>query len=155
MSSWRAVSTTPRLGLQTSVLMSSAVGSTHQHRGRSGALAGEALSTAHRAEAVLSTSAPDDIVTTNQRQAAIQEDKGVAYSKLSQDQQATLLALIEEYLSAQPQAQARQRLDKILQVGFDQIKFAWMGGLEKGEGHYYRVARQHISDRARQHAEQC
>src|ERR1700694_1134361 len=99
----------------------------------------KSLSTAHRVEAVLSTSAPDDIVTTNQRQAAIQEDKGVAYSNLSQDQQGTLLALIEEYLSAQPQAQARQRLDKIRQVGFDQIKFAWMGGLEKGEGHYYRV----------------
>jgi Protein of unknown function (DUF3500) len=99
----------------------------------------KSLSTAQRAEAVLSVSAPADIVTTNQRKAAIQDDKGVAYSKLSQDQQGTLLALIEEYLSAQPQAEARQRLDKIHQAGFDQIKFAWMGGLEKGEGHYYRV----------------
>ena len=99
----------------------------------------KSLSSAQRTEAVLSVSAPDDIVTTNQRRAAIKEDKGVAYSKLSQDQQGTLLALIEEYLSAQPQAEARQRLDKIRQAGFDGIKFAWMGGLEKGEGHYYRV----------------
>ena len=99
----------------------------------------KSLSTAQRAEAVLSVSAPDDIVTTNQRKAAIKEDKGIAYSQLSQDQQGTLLALIEEYLSAQPQAEARQRLEKIRQAGFDRIKFAWMGGLEKGEGHYYRV----------------
>jgi hypothetical protein len=99
----------------------------------------KSLSTAQRAEAVLSASAPDDIVTTNQRKAGIQEDKGVAYSKLSKDQQGTLLTLIEEYLGAQPRAQARQRLDKIRQAGFDQIKFAWMGGLERGEGHYYRV----------------
>ena len=99
----------------------------------------KSLSTDQRVEAVLSVSAPADIVPTNQRKAAIQEDKGVAYSKLSQDQQGTLLALIEEYLSAQPQAEARQRLDKIRQASFDRIKFAWMGGLEKGEGHYYRV----------------
>jgi hypothetical protein len=99
----------------------------------------KSLSTAQRAEAILSASAPGDILTSNQRKAAIQEDKGVAYSKLSKDQQGTLLALIEEYLAAQPPAQARQRLDKIHQAGFDQIKFAWMGGLKKGEGHYYRV----------------
>ena len=99
----------------------------------------KSLSAAQRAEAVLSTSAPDDIVTTNQRKAAIKEDQGLAYSQLSQDQQGTLLALIEEYLNAQPQAEARRRLDKIRQAGFDRIKFAWMGGLEKGEGHYYRV----------------
>src|SRR6266850_2175316 len=99
----------------------------------------KSLSIAQRAEAVLSPSAPSDIVTRNQRKAAIQEDKGIAYSKLTQDQQGALLALIEEYLGAQPQAEARRRLDKIRKAGFDEIKFAWMGGLEKGEGHYYRV----------------
>ena len=97
------------------------------------------LSATQRAEAVLSTSAPGDILTTNQRKAAIQEDKGIAFSKLSKDQQGTLMALIEEYLGAQPRAQGRQRLDKIRQAGFDEIKFAWMGGLESGQGHYYRV----------------
>ena len=99
----------------------------------------KSLTAEQRAEAVLSASAPKDIVTSNQRNAAIQDDKGVAYSKLSKEQQGTLLALIEVYLGAQPTAQAHQRLDKIRQTGFDRIKFAWMGGLEKGEGHYYRV----------------
>jgi hypothetical protein len=99
----------------------------------------KSLYTAQRAEAVLSASAPRDILTSNQRKAAIQEDKGVAFSSLSDDQQGTLMALIEEYLAAQPAAEARQRLDKIRRAGFDRIKFAWMGGLEKGQGHYYRV----------------
>jgi hypothetical protein len=99
----------------------------------------KSLSTTQRADAVVSTSAPNDIVTTNERKAAIQQDKGVAFGKLSKDQQGMLMALIEEYLSAQPRAQARERLDNIRQAGFEQIKFAWMGGLEKGEGHYYRV----------------
>jgi Protein of unknown function (DUF3500) len=99
----------------------------------------KSLSAEQRAEAVLSTTAPADILTSNQRKAAIQGNTGLAYSKLGKDQQGTLLALIEEYLGAQPRVQARQRLDKIRQTGFDQIRFAWMGGLEKGQGHYYRV----------------
>jgi hypothetical protein len=99
----------------------------------------KSLSAAQRAEGILSTSAPGDILTTNQRKAAIQADKGIAYSKLNKDQQGNMLALIEEYLNAQPKAEAQRRLDKIRQAGFDQIKFAWMGGLEKGQGHYYRV----------------
>src|SRR5262249_11665139 len=99
----------------------------------------KSLSTEQRAEAVISTTAPGDILTSNQRRAAIQEDRGIAYSKLGKDQQGTLLALIEEYLGGQPRAQARQRLDKIRKAGFDPIRFAWMGGLEKSQGHYYRV----------------
>lgn len=99
----------------------------------------KSLTSAQRADAVINLTAPNDIVTTNERRAAIQEDKGIAYNKLTKDQQGMLMALIEEYLSAQPRPQARERLDKLRQAGFDQIKFAWMGGLEKGEGHYYRV----------------
>lgn len=99
----------------------------------------KSFSTEQRVEGVLSANAPGDILTSNERNAAIQEDKGVAYSKLGKDQQGTLLALIEEYLGAQPRAQARQRLDKIREASFEPIKFAWMGGLDKGQGHYYRV----------------
>ena len=99
----------------------------------------KSLSAEQRAQVVLSATAPGDILTSNERKAAIQEDRGIAYSKLGKDQQGTLLALIEEYLGAQPRAQARQRLDKIREAGFDEIKFAWMGGLDKGQGHYYRV----------------
>src|SRR6185503_7546390 len=40
-----------------------------------------------RAEAVLSTDAPRDIVTGNSREAAIQEDRGIAYARLSPEQQ--------------------------------------------------------------------
>jgi hypothetical protein len=99
----------------------------------------KSMTAAQRAEAVINVAAPNDIVTKNERKAAIEEDKGVAYSKLGKEQQGMLMALIEEYLSAQPRAQARQRLDKLREAGFYLIKFAWMGGLEKGEGHYYRV----------------
>jgi hypothetical protein len=99
----------------------------------------QSLTPEQRAVAVLNALAPDNILTTNQRKAAIQADAGIAYARLSREQQGTLLALIEEYLNAQPRALARQRLDKIRKAGLQTVKFAWMGGLNKGEGHYYRV----------------
>ncbi len=99
----------------------------------------QSLTAEQRAVAVVNTSAPADIVTTNQRKAAIQADTGIAYARLSREQQGALLALIEEYLNAQPRALARQRLDTLRKAGLQTVKFAWMGGLNKGEGHYYRV----------------
>jgi len=99
----------------------------------------KSLNPAQRAEAVLSATAPADILTNNQRLAAIREDKGIPYVKLGKEQQGTLLALIEEYLSAQPQVPAQARLEKIRNAGLEHIKFAWMGGLDDGEGHYYRA----------------
>jgi Protein of unknown function (DUF3500) len=97
------------------------------------------LNPAQRADAVLNATAPADILTNNQRLAAIREEKGITYADLGKEQQGTLLALIEEYLSAQPQVPARARLEKIRKTGLDQIRFAWMGGLHDGEGHYYRA----------------
>jgi Protein of unknown function (DUF3500) len=99
----------------------------------------QSLTAAQRAVAVLPGPAPADIVTRNERKAAIQANTGITYSALDHDQQGMLLALIEEYLNAQPRALARQRLDKIRNTGLDTITFAWMGGLERGIGHYYRV----------------
>jgi hypothetical protein len=30
-------------------------------------------------------------------------------------------------------------LDAIRKAGLDDVRFAWMGGLEPGQGHYYRI----------------
>ena len=49
------------------------------------------------------------------------------------------MAIIEEYASAQPADVADARLEKLRAVGLDNVKFAWMGGAEKGQGHYYRI----------------
>ncbi len=99
----------------------------------------KSLTPEQQKQAILSSDAPDEILTSNTRVAAIQEDRGIPYSQLTKDQQGTLLALIEEYLGAQPQKVAQAHLAKIRSAGFETIKFAWMGGLEPGQGHYYRV----------------
>jgi len=98
----------------------------------------KSLSAEQGAQAVLSKDAPRDILTSNSREAAIQEDKGISYVKLSQEQQGLLLSLIQEYASAQPLAQAQARLARV-KAELPTVKFAWMGGLEKGQGHYYRI----------------
>jgi hypothetical protein len=56
-----------------------------QRRGRLARSLVKSLSTAQRTEAVLNAAAPGDILTSNQRKAAIQDDKGVAYSPEAYD----------------------------------------------------------------------
>jgi hypothetical protein len=98
----------------------------------------KSLSTDQGAQAVLSKDAPKGILTSNSREAAIQEDKGISYGKLTQEQQGLLLSVIQEYASAQPLAVAQARLARV-KADLPNIQFAWMGGLEKGQGHYYRI----------------
>jgi hypothetical protein len=50
-----------------------------------------------------------------------------------------LIQLIETHAGAQQDPVARDRLTRLRNAGVDAIAFAWMGGLEKGQGHYYRV----------------
>jgi hypothetical protein len=50
-----------------------------------------------------------------------------------------LMKLISEYVRRVRPELADEDLRKIEQAGVDKIQFAWAGGIEKGEGHYYRV----------------
>ena len=92
-----------------------------------------------RAAAVIDPKAPNDILTVNNRQAAVQNNQGVTYAKLTATQQQALMRLIETHAGAQQDVVARDRLTRLRSAGLDAITFAWMGGLEKGQGHYYRV----------------
>jgi len=91
-----------------------------------------------RARAIIGEQAPPDILTGNARQAQILEDRGIAFGELGEQQQGLLLSLVEEYASVQPMAEAQARL-ALVKADLGNVKFAWMGGLEKGQGHYYRI----------------
>jgi hypothetical protein len=91
-----------------------------------------------RAQAILSRDAPDEILTGSSRRAAIQDNSGISYGKLTAEQQGLLLSLIREYASVQSAAEAQARLARV-KAELPSVKFAWMGGLEKGQGHYYRI----------------
>jgi hypothetical protein len=47
--------------------------------------------------------------------------------------------LIDEHASSLSPELARERVTKLRAAGMEVVKFAWMGGLEKGQGHYYRI----------------
>lgn len=97
------------------------------------------LTDEQRAKAVLSATAPPDILTGADREAAIQEDLGIAFRELTALQQGMLISIIQEHASVQRIDVSFARLEDIRKLGLDDIKFAWMGGLDKAQGHYYRV----------------
>jgi hypothetical protein len=96
------------------------------------------LSPPQRSAAILNASAPRDIVTGASREAAISEDKGLGYAQLTAEQQGLLLSLIQEYASTQTSPVAQARLARV-KGELPGVKLAWMGGIERGQGHYYRI----------------
>jgi len=99
----------------------------------------KALNPDQRKEAIISDKAPGDILSTASRKAALLDDKGIPYAQLTKEQQGLFLTLLEEYAHVQIEEIAKQRLEAVHKAGMDTIKFAWMGGIEKGEPHYYRI----------------
>ena len=99
----------------------------------------ESLTTEQRGEAVVSAEAPTNIVTGAERQAGIQEDTGIAYGRLSPAQRGMLLTLIREYTDNQSKVLADKRVAALRKAGLEKVKFAWLGSVERGQGHYYRV----------------
>ena len=67
------------------------------------------------------------------------ENAGVAGTNLTPEQSAMLLKLVREYVFRLRPELANADLKKIEMAGVDKIRFAWAGGIERGEGHYYRV----------------
>lgn len=97
------------------------------------------LSAEQRTACVTSDKAPADILTRMDREAAIQENTGLRFADMNEAQRGLLIDLINVYTSVQLPDVAAERVRKIRQAGMEEIRFAWMGGLEKGQGHYYRV----------------
>jgi hypothetical protein len=89
------------------------------------------LDAAQRAAAVLSGTAPDDILTANAARAEIAAvPRGIGYPDLSHAQRRTLTRLVACY-AGRPAAP--------LDVDVTRAAFAWLGSTEPGEPHYYAV----------------
>lgn len=99
----------------------------------------QSLDPGQRAAALVSDTAPADILTGVQREAAIQEDTGIAYTDLNETQRGILVSLLQVYAFVMRPDLAEERLTRLRAAGLDGIKFAWMGGVERGEKHYYRI----------------
>jgi hypothetical protein len=90
-------------------------------------------------KAIVSDTAPPEILTRMEREVGTLDTTGITYAELTADQQGMLLGLIEEYARVQRPELAEERLTQVREGGLDTVTFAWMGSLEPGEGHYYRI----------------
>lgn len=97
------------------------------------------LNAEQSAVAILPGEAPGDIITGSEREVTGLENVGIAYTQLNAEQQAQLLRVIEQIANVQPPEIASARMAKIHEQGVENLKFAWMGGSERGDPHYYRI----------------
>ena len=98
-----------------------------------------ALSADQKKMAILDLEVPGDIFTAAEREITRLENSGISYSDLNSRQKRMLIALIDELASMQSEVIAEARMASIRSEGLEDIKFAWIGGIERGDPHYYRV----------------
>lgn len=89
--------------------------------------------------ALISTTAPGDIITGTERRVDPTEPAGLACSEMTGDQQAQVVALLKFYLNRHRAEIADASFAKIETAGLAKVKFAWAGGLKPGDPHYYRL----------------
>jgi hypothetical protein len=89
--------------------------------------------------AVVSKDAPKEILTEASRKAALSgQPSGLMISKMNASQRAIFQSLLDVYCQNMTDQIDQTREDQIKKAG-DNIYFAWAGGEEPGQGHYYRI----------------
>jgi hypothetical protein len=132
------------------------------------------LDEGQRAHAIIAKAAPPDIVLTNRAYVVegallngpkavddwrareqvhdheleklryLSTPQGLASGALNDAQQELLNALVGEYIYRMPDELAELEMKKLQAAGATPLHFAWAGGLERGQGHYYRIQGGHF-----------
>jgi hypothetical protein len=99
----------------------------------------QSLDASQREIAVVDKTAPKDILTFDSRKAALNgQPSGLPFSKMTARQKDLLSDLVSEYATNFPPQIADFRLDQYRKAQA-KLFFAWAGGTDKGQPHYYRV----------------
>jgi hypothetical protein len=64
---------------------------------------------------------------------------GLAAEQMSSAERAQLRQLIELYVGRVTPEAAKDALLRLDRAGFGKVRFAWAGGIEPGQPHYYRI----------------
>ena len=117
-----------------------------------------------RARAILSPIAPRDIVLANSPTVPTTSQvddgeptpdplhavrytpapRGLSAQAMHRAQREMLMALIGEYIHRMPDEVAEIEAAELKRRGLDGLHFAWAGGLERRQGHYYRIQGPHF-----------
>jgi hypothetical protein len=97
------------------------------------------FSAENRKVAMIRDTAFADILTGNDPKVQKLELEGLAAERMSADERAQLRQLIELYAGRVTPAAAKDALMRLDRAGFEKVRFAWAGGIEPGQPHYYRI----------------
>ena len=97
------------------------------------------LAGAERERALIRPRAFDDILTGPEREESLRQPIGLPYAKLAESQRHLVLRLVEQFLGAMKPSIAEAERRRMREADLARIHFAWAGGLEKHEPHYWRL----------------
>jgi len=102
----------------------------------------KSLSPQQQAKAVISAEVPSDIISQTLPRVTPElfaGQAGIGYDELQPDQQQELLRLVNEYAANyRPALLEKMQTSQPLTSG-EGMRFVWIGDLEPGRGHYYRI----------------
>ncbi|HWZ31473.1 MAG TPA: DUF3500 domain-containing protein [Bryobacteraceae bacterium] len=99
----------------------------------------KSLTDAQRAIAIVDKTAYKEIITFDSRKAALTgQPNGLPFSKMTSKQKELLTDLVTDYASNFPQQIAETRMEQYRKTQAN-LFFAWSGGIEPGDAHYYRI----------------
>ena len=98
------------------------------------------LDEGQRQRAITSPAAPHDILTRHDPVADPSRiSAGIGHADLHPDQQQRLQRLVRHYFGRTPEVASAAAWEAADRAGLDHVRFAWAGGTNPGEGHYYSV----------------
>ena len=99
----------------------------------------ESFNPAQRAKAHISTLSPGDIITGNDRKAAIEGRRGVRFAELDESQKRLLLDLLRAHAEVQSEKEQARRMKQVQGEELSHLVFAWLGTTDRRGRHYYRI----------------
>jgi hypothetical protein len=97
------------------------------------------LPDARRKTAIIRDTAFADIITGNDPKVQKLDLAGLAAADMSAEERKQLRRLIEIYVGRMTATSAKDALQRLDRAGFENLRFAWAGGIESGQPHYYRI----------------
>lgn len=90
--------------------------------------------------AIISAEAPNDIFTRNLPRVSDEvQIEGLQLKDMTESQRTLTNELINVYVSRLPDSIANAQRENLIAKSLDTAAFAWAGGINRGDGHYYRV----------------
>jgi len=97
------------------------------------------LTAEHRKTAIIRDTPFGEIVTGNDPKVRPLELEGLAAADMTAGEQEHLRRLLNLYYARLEPGSANNAQARMERAGFGKVHFAWAGGLESGQKHYYRV----------------